>query len=268
MTAVNDGVSPRQQSPHRPSPVDGTAAAGFPGTRVIHRARSDDHCLGSKIGDGDDGQTQLARLMEENAHLRAKLASLPIIEQAKGLLMGHYHVDAETAFALLRRWSSHTNLKLRELCRLLADAAAQPATPPPAGPASAGRSDLEKLLVAFQSGRRPDSGGTRVGHHTDRPTTTDDRRMGADLTAATDQDLLAELETVEQAIARSTPFHHSLDEDGSPRIRVSNDLLAWADREHHLVTELRRRYRMPDTSRMILATAAPERPASESDGAA
>ena len=51
----------------------------------------------------------------ENANLRAKLASLPVIEQAKGILMGRYQISPDAAFALLRRWSSHTNLKLRDI---------------------------------------------------------------------------------------------------------------------------------------------------------
>src|SRR3954454_20646698 len=58
--------------------------------------------------------------------LRQKLASLPVIEQAKGLLMGLYGVDADTAFTILQRWSSHTNTKLRCLSAELIDAASNP----------------------------------------------------------------------------------------------------------------------------------------------
>ena len=62
----------------------------------------------------------------ENANLRAKLASLPVIEQAKGILMGRYQISPDAAFALLRRWSSHINLKLRDISGLLVDAARHP----------------------------------------------------------------------------------------------------------------------------------------------
>jgi hypothetical protein len=37
-----------------------------------------------------------------------------------------YAVDEETAFALLREYSQHLNLKVRDLARALTDAAQQP----------------------------------------------------------------------------------------------------------------------------------------------
>ena len=42
--------------------------------------------------------------------------------------MGHFGIDADAAFDVLRRWSSHTNLKLRDISRILAATAA--ANPP------------------------------------------------------------------------------------------------------------------------------------------
>ena len=63
-------------------------------------------------GEADPGDTHdFAALVEENAQLRARLDSLPIIEQSKGILMVRYQIDTDTAFALLRRWSSHNNIK-------------------------------------------------------------------------------------------------------------------------------------------------------------
>lgn len=73
--------------------------------------------------DGEDADEQLTRLITENLRLRAKLSTLPVIEQAKGVLIGRYAVDADTAFALLCHWSSTTNVKLREVSRWLVDAA-------------------------------------------------------------------------------------------------------------------------------------------------
>ena len=60
------------------------------------------------------------------AELRAQLKSLPVIEQAKGMLMGYYGIDADTAFEVLRRWSSIRNIKLRTLSAAITEAAGQP----------------------------------------------------------------------------------------------------------------------------------------------
>ena len=47
--------------------------------------------------------------------LQTAMASRAVIEQAKGMLMARYGVDADTAFALLTRMSSHSNRKLRDI---------------------------------------------------------------------------------------------------------------------------------------------------------
>lgn len=49
------------------------------------------------------------------ARLRAQLASMPVIEQAKGILMGQYGWDADQAFDAMRRISQQENIKVREL---------------------------------------------------------------------------------------------------------------------------------------------------------
>ena len=64
------------------------------------------------------------------ADLRRKLATLPVIEQAKGMLMGLYGCTAATAYEILQRWSSHHNLKVRVLCTDMVAAAGQPHTEP------------------------------------------------------------------------------------------------------------------------------------------
>jgi len=58
--------------------------------------------------------------------LQRKLESLPTIEQAKGILMARFSLDADTAFTLLVRWSQFHNLKLRAVSASLVDAAATP----------------------------------------------------------------------------------------------------------------------------------------------
>ena len=62
----------------------------------------------------------------EIAHVRRLLASMPGVEQAKGILMVRRCVDADAAFTLLQRWSQDTNTKLVHLCASVVDAAGQP----------------------------------------------------------------------------------------------------------------------------------------------
>ena len=101
------------------------------------------------------GDGYLAALSAENRNLRAQLATLPVIEQAKGILIARYQISAESAFALLRCWSSHTNCKLREISRLLVDAAGRsPEDPDPVGRPDARRADLEQLIDWLGNGGR------------------------------------------------------------------------------------------------------------------
>jgi len=58
-----------------------------------------------------------AGAVNEAAGLRTAMASRAVIEQAKGILMGRDHCTAEEAFDLLRRISSHRNLKLRDIAQ-------------------------------------------------------------------------------------------------------------------------------------------------------
>ena len=60
----------------------------------------------------DDETTTIDRLVVENENLRRKLQTLPVIEQAKGILMGRYGISAEAAFQMLRRRSQDTNTRL------------------------------------------------------------------------------------------------------------------------------------------------------------
>ncbi|MBC7631358.1 ANTAR domain-containing protein [Aeromicrobium sp.] len=49
------------------------------------------------------GLDKAARLQHENDHLRRILGTQPVIEQAKGVLMQRFGIDAEMAFQLLIR---------------------------------------------------------------------------------------------------------------------------------------------------------------------
>ena len=66
-------------------------------------------------------------------HLGRLLATVPVIEQAKGLLIGYYGIDAASAYTLLRNWSSRSNVKLSRISEQLLAAASQPADRPFAG---------------------------------------------------------------------------------------------------------------------------------------
>jgi hypothetical protein len=55
--------------------------------------------------------------------------------------------------------------------------------------------------------------------------------------------LLAELERIESAIARSTTWRRQTDATGRPRVLVDEDVLGLAEQKHAVVTELRRRRR-------------------------
>jgi hypothetical protein len=85
--------------------------------------------------------------------LQARLASQPVIEQAKGMLMARQGCDPDEAFDILRRASQRTNTPVRELAKHLVASTARPArsgagsgrlAAPAAAPAPA-QSDLSSV---------------------------------------------------------------------------------------------------------------------------
>jgi hypothetical protein len=60
------------------------------------------------------------------ARMQARLESLPVIEQAKGILMAQQRCGPEEAFDLLRRASQGANLKLHVLAAHIVDQVASP----------------------------------------------------------------------------------------------------------------------------------------------
>jgi len=79
------------------------------------------------------------------------------IEQAKGVLMQLYSVDADTAWALMRAFSEDTNRKVRDIARVLVEAATTDRTPAKRRPVSA-HVMLERLYDAA-----PPDGGAAAG---------------------------------------------------------------------------------------------------------
>jgi hypothetical protein len=59
------------------------------------------------------------------ARLQARLESLPVIEQAKGVLMAQAGCHPDEAFDILRRASQRTNVKVRDLAADIVERASQ-----------------------------------------------------------------------------------------------------------------------------------------------
>jgi len=75
------------------------------------------------------------------ARLHARLASMPVIEQAKGILMAQYGWREDRAFEALRRLSQRENIRVRDLAACIVARATRsaPAQRRPAGAASTTR---------------------------------------------------------------------------------------------------------------------------------
>jgi len=92
--------------------------AGYDG--LVNEPSNDD--LSANKFSADGCTRAIARLQVENQQLRIELtqalqamAAREVIEQAKGLLMGHYRCSPEAAFEVLREVSQRANVKLRDL---------------------------------------------------------------------------------------------------------------------------------------------------------
>jgi hypothetical protein len=78
--------------------------------------------------------SELAALRRENSQLREALGTQPVIEQAKGALIWRFRLSDDAAFALLKRWSQSSNVKLHTVADILVnvvcrgDTTAQPWT--------------------------------------------------------------------------------------------------------------------------------------------
>lgn len=89
------------------------------------------------------------------ARLQARLSSMPVIEQAKGILMAQYGWSEEQAFDVLRRASQRENTKVRDLAvRIVARAAALPADRQPRSASAAARQDGKSASPVGAGGSR------------------------------------------------------------------------------------------------------------------
>ena len=77
------------------------------------------HKVGSVVEDLLSGDVR--DLQGEVAQLREALTNRATIDQAKGMLMARYGVDADTAFQILKRLSSVSNIQPRMVAEALVD---------------------------------------------------------------------------------------------------------------------------------------------------
>ena len=97
----------------------------------------------------ETGRPQREVLREsEMARLRARLESLPVIEQAKGIVMAQQRCGPDEAFGLLRRASQRANVKVHVLAAQIVALAASPPAEASARPAPAHR-DRARLSGAL-----------------------------------------------------------------------------------------------------------------------
>jgi GAF domain-containing protein len=75
---------------------------------------------------------RLASYAALNAQLRASLTSRSVIDQALGIIMAREQITQEKAFAILRKASQDTNVKLRDLAAaVVTSVTGEPPQPPP-----------------------------------------------------------------------------------------------------------------------------------------
>lgn len=70
----------------------------------------------------------LATARHEETFARA-IDARKLVGQAQGILMERYQINGDTAFAILRRYSQHTNTKLRDIAQHVIDHRALPGQP-------------------------------------------------------------------------------------------------------------------------------------------
>ena len=142
----------------QPQEAPGRVSAGRPQREVLHEAleaaRSEHRAQAQRMEAAkaqlqaivewiETGRPQQEVLRESAfARMQARLDSLPVIEQAKGIVMAQQRCGPEEAFDLLRRASQRANVKLHVLAAQIVDRVAsppagtsvQPTEPPPDKP--------------------------------------------------------------------------------------------------------------------------------------
>lgn len=91
------------------------------GTAVLSPTEAREATLTRALTTSSVDHADIADLRREIAQLHDKLASQPVIEQAKGMLMQTFGMDADAAFDILRVMSQNCNVKLRALAHLIVE---------------------------------------------------------------------------------------------------------------------------------------------------
>ena len=138
------GVQARrfEQAKAPPQAVAGDVAASRPRWETLHEAleaaQAENRAQAQRFREAraqlqaivawiETGRPQQEVLRESAfARMQARLESLPVIEQAKGILMAQQRCGPEEAFDLLRRASQGANLKLHVLAAHIVDQVASP----------------------------------------------------------------------------------------------------------------------------------------------
>ena len=101
------------------------------------------------------GRPQREKLRESAfARLQARLDTMPVIEQAKGILMAQYRCSPEEAFDILRRASQSANVKVSVLAARIVEQVASP-EPQPRGALRRLRQETGQVRTPL-TGARPD----------------------------------------------------------------------------------------------------------------
>ena len=95
--------------------------------RRLEEARAHSQAIMDQI---ENGRSQQERLRDSAfARLHARLDSMPVIEQAKGILMAQHRCGPDEAFDLLRRASQRANVKVSILAARIVEQIAVPPNP-------------------------------------------------------------------------------------------------------------------------------------------
>lgn len=89
---------------------------------AVERAKALSPAISSTL-DGVVTAARLEELTELVDNLNRHIASQPVIEQAKGILMARSHCTPDEAFDQLRRASMRSNVKVRDIARQVVEAA-------------------------------------------------------------------------------------------------------------------------------------------------
>ncbi|MFB6549336.1 ANTAR domain-containing protein [Streptomyces sp. NPDC056405] len=122
-----DTTDPLRATAHRPEPEPRPATAATPSSVAAERSE------------------RLHVLQEEVDQLRQAIASRPVIDQARGVLMALHACTSEEAWHILREASQLSNTKLRTVAAAVTASAESDGPPPPTEVRTALRTALGRL---------------------------------------------------------------------------------------------------------------------------